>query len=286
MQVAVDYSPFWSTVAQIVPVFGIALVLELRSAASHWTSTGRLQRRIESVVHMVNALILVTIFPIALGELSRGRDHGQIGPGIVIVCLGVSFVVLVWQPVLAAAGRANIDAVFLLQRALPWSAISIERRRVNRALRRLARLIEEVEDLVELARTVYLNARDELSAKGRLASSADHWFRQFAGGEVPGPEYEKLVGRSALLEAVTAYDLRPTAAGARRLREMKFRSGTRLFARARLQHAEVLAMRSSLLESLDRLQRGRLSSAELEMVEANISRASEAVLAPWPLTRT
>jgi hypothetical protein len=278
-----DYTPFWSTVAQVVPVLGIALVLELRSAATNWTAHGKLQRRVESAVHIVNALVLMTIFPAALLALRSSRDSGPVGPALVSIALALSLALLVWNPVWAAAGRANIDAIFLVQRALPWSTLSRARRSAQRALVQVEGIIEESARVIQLARTLYDQARADLSARGKLTSSATEWMSNFAGHGELDPEYESIIGRVALIEEIRKYDDGPTVARANKLRRMRLRSSSRVLAKARVVRAQLFCIRDDLLESLSDLRRGRLNASEMQIVEASISKASEAILAPWPL---
>lgn len=283
MTAIVDYTPYWTTVAQVVPVFGIALVLEVRSAARNWTSLGKVQRRIESTVHVTNAFVLIAIFPVALVALSGANQPGNISRAVVAVGLGVSLVLLVWLPIWATAGRANIDLVFLVQRTVPWSALSRLRRQLRRSLAEAEAVANETIELISLARTGYEQARADLASKGRFISTASEWMSGFAGEDDLDPEFERLVGRQALLQAVKEYDLKPTVPKARALRRMRVRSSLRLLAKARVQRARVLCIREDLLTSLDSLQRGRLGSKELRVVEASIQRASDAMLAPWPI---
>jgi hypothetical protein len=105
----------------------------------------------------------------------------------------------------------------------------------------------------------------------------------FAGHGELDPEYESIIGRVALIEEIRKYDDGPTVARANKLRRMRLRSSSRVLAKARVVRAQLFCIRDDLLESLSDLRRGRLNASEMQIVEASISKASEAILAPWPL---
>jgi hypothetical protein len=82
---------FWVPVAQIVPVFALAIVLEARRSAAHWTVRLRAERWAAGIYYVGTAAMLVAIETLAIGSMETGQSLKSsveiAGPALLLVMI-------------------------------------------------------------------------------------------------------------------------------------------------------------------------------------------------------
>jgi len=271
---------YWATVAQVVPVFALALVLELRRSASHWTVAQRWPRRIESAAHLVNAFLLFMAFGSALTAL---RERPEVlNARIVSVFLLSSLFLLVVNPVYLAVVRANVDLPLTLKKLLarPFLMRSI-RQSLTTARRRLQEMEPEIVETERMVGLFVAHARADAAEVGLLQNNTRVWLDGFLNGTDQSEERVDYLQLHALRSLVAQYDAHPSVQLATRLRRVIHWIAHRQLARSRLIRAGYDS-RVTDIEEAERFIKGHdLSPDELRLVTKSIERAGEEFLLIW-----
>jgi len=146
-----DASAYWSAVLATLPVFALALVLEVRRNASRWAEDMRVGRFLAGVGALGYSVLVAVIFERALRALASGDDTAD-AP---LVNLGLSILLgaAVGSPLLEVFARGTSDI-----RVSIWGRVPLSR--VARMRRRVVRLEREYEALLVSA----LNALEDAEA--------------------------------------------------------------------------------------------------------------------------
>jgi len=270
---------YWATVAQVVPVFALALVLELRRSASHWTVAQRWPRRIESAAHLVNAFLLFMAFGSALTAL---RERPEVlNAWIVSVFLLSSLSLLVLNPVYFAVLRANTDLI--IAPYLLWRRFTM--RSMKQSVSTARREFREIEPgLIETERIVGLfvaHARADAAEVGLLQNNTRAWLDGFLNGTDRSDERSVELELRSLRSLVEKYDAHPTVELAIRLRRIIDWIAHRDLARFRLRRAKYDSLGARIEEAEAFLKKRDLSPDELELVTNSIQRAGEEFIIMW-----
>lgn len=110
-----ETAAFWASTAQIVPVFALTLVLELRRTASQWNLAMKAQRRIESVVLLTTGGALYWLFNDSLAGM-RGRPAME--PRYAAALLGIVLFLLAVNPLWLGVVRGNADILVMAAKML------------------------------------------------------------------------------------------------------------------------------------------------------------------------
>jgi len=140
-----EVANFWAPVAQIVPVFGLALVFEARRRVVRWPDLSRRIRRVESFYLYAAAILLVTVEGWALFAMQTGDSVPALLALAPIVLLLV-FAALALLPIAPFVGVANADMITLAGRLIPWSPWRIRKRQIQKSLSTATAMIRELQE--------------------------------------------------------------------------------------------------------------------------------------------
>lgn len=110
---------FWVPVAQIVPVFALAIVLEARRSAGRWTYKDRLGRWVAGLYYLFVAICLVAVEALAFGAMVSGESSMTM-----VVLAFAALLMIIVLIVLGAAFEVTLsgfsDVLFVLARGFLW----------------------------------------------------------------------------------------------------------------------------------------------------------------------
>ena len=136
--VEVDSAPYWSAVAASVPVFALALVLEVRRGASRWAQADTAYRIFGALGAVLYAVVLYVLFSKALTALVVGEGTSQAWwvNGLLMFLLSAA----VLNPLIDVALRGTSDVRARLWSFLPFSRVERIRRQAGAVRRHYVRL--------------------------------------------------------------------------------------------------------------------------------------------------
>jgi hypothetical protein len=275
---------FWATAGQVIPVLGLALVLEARALAKTWVLDKPLPRRFEAAIVLVMAFALIYAFFETLSALALHEDAPRHTLAAATIIMQISFTVLALNATITVATRGTMDVGIAIERMLPWSARSRSARLIKKVQNRLPSLRAEAAAVIPMAMTLREQAiasakRNVLLDEGELEE-----VREFLSAATPPRGLKERfddVRGPALVDALDSYSARPTRTRAREVRRTRVRVATRLVALARAQNAEIGTLETFLQERRADLEKRPYSDSDRALLEQNLAAASEPGLFPW-----
>lgn len=155
-----DLLNYWAAVAQVVPVFALAFVIEARMWVRHMSKKRAYKNRKQRV--QVAATLAVTAFALVLSEfaalINLAADQDRALDSWDFFYFGVSFLaviisasVVIWLPIADMVSASTRDVVLWVQFRLPWG-------KAQRLRRSIVQQIREVDEIRRDARSFRLDA--------------------------------------------------------------------------------------------------------------------------------
>ena len=158
VEVARDSSPYWTTVAATVPVFALALVLEVRRNASRWSVKEALPRLVGAGGAILYAGILAVLFVRSLNGLviGGGLEDAWWVNALLIYILAAA----VMTPLLDVAFRGTGDVWTRAWSRVPVSRVGKLRRHGRYIRREYASLIRGSDKAMKIGESALVDIRD------------------------------------------------------------------------------------------------------------------------------
>lgn len=275
---------FWATAGQVIPVLGLALVLEARALAKSWVLDRPVQRRVEAAIVVAIAFALIFAFSDTMAALARAEDFPTWRVAAVAIAMQLSFAVLALNATVTVATRGTMDVGIAIERLVPWSARNRARRLIRRTQKRLPSITSEVDAVIPDAYALLDRAKSDGKKRGLLSATDLTEVQDFLTVATPPATLFKRfadVRGPALSEAVEKYVERPSSARAREVRAARSRVAYRMVALARAHRVEILGLDGYLKDRLAELERRPFSEADRAVLARHLAAASEPGLFPW-----
>jgi hypothetical protein len=274
---------FWSTAGQIIPVLGLALVIEARAVARTWTLEKKTQRRIEAAVVAVLAFSLSLSFGATLNALGSAQDEPRWKLLAVSLVLQFAFGVIAVNAAFMVFSLGVSDSTFMMLRRLTFPITIRARKRLKSMADEIDGLLESTGAVVDQAEIVVTSARRRSKDRSRLSSGEISKLADFlknALEDAGAEEYVQLFLVPELKIELDKYLKRPSQAQARRTRFANLHVAIRLLAHARLRRVGLFDVRARIFNNLADLNYRRLSTRNIDTAAALIAQASEPRLFP------
>ena len=142
-----DASAYWSAVLATLPVFALALVLEVRKNASRWADDMRVGRFLAGVGALGYSVLVAVIFERSLRALASGDDTSDAQ----LVNLGLSVLLgaAVGSPLVEVFARGTSDIRVSIWSRVPLSRVARMRRQVRRLEKKYEAILVSALDALE-----------------------------------------------------------------------------------------------------------------------------------------